>query len=143
MDRDATGVCLSIGGDIRCMGVGPIDGCWTIDVADPSDTSLRIGSVRLRDGAIATSSVGAKRWHDGEVERHHVFDPATGTSLAVSTDTIVQSSVIAAEAVWAEVFATMSLVGQRSTFSEDLACLVVRGNGAIDTNDKWAEFTNE
>jgi hypothetical protein len=51
--------------------------------------------------------------------------------------------VIAAEAVWAEVFATMSLVGQRSTFSEDLACLVVRGNGAIDTNDKWAEFTNE
>jgi len=143
MDRDATGVCLSIGGDIRCMGVGPIDGCWTIEIADPSDTSLRIGSVRLRDGAIATSSVGAKRWHDGEVERHHVFDPATGTSLAVSTDTIVQSSVIAAEAVWAEVFATMSLVGQRSTFSEDLACLVVRGNGAIDSNDNWAEFTNE
>jgi thiamine biosynthesis lipoprotein len=143
MDRGAAGVCLSIGGDIRCMGSGPIDGNWTIDVVHPSNTSTAIGSIRLHDGGIATSSVSAKRWHDGKVERHHVFDPATGTSLVVSSDSIVQSSVIAAEAVWAEVFATMSLVGQRSTFGQKLACLVVRGNGTVEMNDMWPEFTNE
>ena len=143
MDRGAIGVCLSVGGDIRCMGSGPIDGYWTIDVANPNDTSTTIDSVRLGHGAIATSSVKAKRWRDGEVERHHIFDPTTRASIVIAKDTIVQSTVIAAEAVWAEVFATMSLVGQRSTFSENLACLVIRNNGSVQKNDQWTNFTIE
>ena len=143
IERGATGVCLSIGGDIRCMGTGPVDGHWLIEVAHPSEPGCTVGAIRLTDGAVATSSVRAKRWNDGDIERHHVIDPATGAPLALGSDTIIQSSVIASEAVWAEVFATVSLVGQTSALDHDLACCTVRSNGSTHANPQWRKFAHE
>ena len=102
-----------------------------------------VGTVRLTNGAIATSSVRAKRWNNGDIERHHVIDPATGAPLALGSDTIIQSSVIASEAVWAEVFATVSLVGQTSALDHDLACCTVRSNGSTQANSQWREFAHQ
>ena len=143
MELGADGVCVSLGGDIRCMGTGPVDGHWLIEVAHPSETGGIVGTVHLTDGAIATSSVRAKRWNDGDVERHHVIDPATGAPLALGSDTIIQSSVIASEAVWAEVFATVSLVGQTSALDHDLACCTIRSNGLKQANPQWRKFAHE
>jgi len=143
MGRGATGVCLSIGGDIRCAGAGPIDGSWLIVVAHPTDPSRTLGTIRLNDGAVATSSVHAKRWFENEVEHHHVIEPTYGAPLTIDQDSIIQSSVIAAEAVWAEVFATMSLVGKNELVDHDLACLTVRSNGSTHANARWKEFDSE
>ena len=143
MAAGATGVCLSIGGDIRCAGVGPIDGHWVIDVADPTDAGRSLGHVRLGDGAIATSSVHAKRWNHAGLDHHHVIDPTRRSPIAVGGDTIVQSTVIAAEAVWAEVFATVTLVHQSLTSHDDLATSIVYGDGRVASNDLWSGFVHE
>ena len=143
INRGATGACISIGGDIRCMGTGPLDGHWLIEVAHPLDPPRIVGSILLDDGAVATSSVYAKRWNDGNIERHHVIEPATSAPLQLSNDSIVQSSVIASEAVWAEVFATVSLVGQTSALDHDLACCTVRSNGSTHANSQWRKFAHE
>lgn len=143
MNQGATGVCLSIGGDIRCAGTGPINGSWLINVAHPTDPSRTLGRIWLNDGAVATSSVHAKRWLANEVEHHHVIEPTYGAPLTIDQDSIIQSSVIAAEAVWAEVFATMSLVGQNKLVDHDLACLTVGSDGSVHANARWKDFNNE
>ena len=47
----AEGVCVSIGGDIRCSGTGPIDGAWSIPVASPFVVSAVLAMATLLDGA--------------------------------------------------------------------------------------------
>lgn len=143
MALGASGTCLSIGGDIRCAGVGPIDGHWVIDVADPADAGLAVGQIRLHDGAVATSSVHAKRWTHEGADYHHMIDPTRRTPVTVGHDTIVQSTVIAAEAVWAEVFATVTLVRQRLTTAEEFASLVVHADGRTEANNRWSAFVHE
>ena len=143
MELGADGVCVSLGGDIRCMGTGLVDGHWTIDVARPDDSSAILCTVELSDGAIATSSVRAKQWVSDERDMHHVIDPSTSRPLATMPGSIVQSTVIAAEAVWAEVFATVALVDQSTLNCEPVACLVARADGTIDHNHQWKDFVRE
>lgn len=143
MASGATGVCLSIGGDIRCAGAGPINGHWVVDVTDPTGARSSLGQIRLRDGAVATSSLHAKRWsHDG-TDHHHVIDPTRQLPVTLGHDTIIQSTVIAAEAVWAEVFATATLVRQRLMTTEELASFVVHADGRTEANDRWSAFAHE
>ena len=103
----ARGALVSIGGDIRCIGTSPdLDG-WRIDIEVLSHPLFGEASIVLRSGAIATSSTHTKRWHGG----HHVIDPKTQRPLDEQRiGALRQASVIASNAVWAEVFATVSLV---------------------------------
>lgn len=143
MALGAYGVCLSIGGDVRCSGVGPIDGSWMIDVARPRRDGDPVARIRLGDGAVATSSVHAKQWIRDGASVHHVIDPARRSPLEVADDSIVQSTVIASEAVWAEVFATWTLVNQGFPRETDLASLVVRADDRVELNDRWKDFASE
>ena len=103
----AVGALVSIGGDIRCVGTSPDEHGWTIDIEVMSHPAFGEARVVLKSGAIATSTTLAKRWHGG----HHVIDPSTGRPLDERRDGALQmASVIASNAVWAEVFATASLV---------------------------------
>ena len=139
----AHGVCLSVGGDVRCSGVGPIDGSWIIDVAHPRRGSDSVGRIRLGDGAVATSSVHAKQWIHDTASVHHVIDPVHRAPLHIDEGSIVQSTVIAAEAVWAEVFATWVLVDQGFPHETTLAGMVVRADDRVETNDRWKDFADE
>jgi len=103
----ALGALVSMGGDIRCVGKSPDQFGWRIDIEAMSHPSFGSSTIVLRSGAIATSSTHAKRWHNG----HHVIDPATGTPLNELRDgALSMASVVASNAVWAEVFATACLV---------------------------------
>ncbi|MEI7882532.1 MAG: FAD:protein FMN transferase [Actinomycetota bacterium] len=142
----AEGVCISIGGDIRCVGTGPIDGAWTIPVASPLVASEVLATATLFDGAIATSSLDAKTWSVGNKDMHHVLSPKTGLPLQRSSDQVVQSTVIGAEAVWAEVFATVVLVagvveGFTQVESTGLAALAVFADGRCLESSRWKEYT--
>ena len=142
----AEGVCISIGGDIRCAGIGPIDGAWSIPVASPFVESEALATATLFDGAIATSSLGAKTWSVGNKEMHHVLSPKTGLPLQKSVEQVIQTSVIGAEAVWAEVFATVVLVagvveGFTQVEAAGLAALAVFADGRCVMSSHWKEYT--
>ena len=139
----AHGVCLSIGGDVRCSGIGPIDGSWIIDVAHPRRDGTTIGRIRLGDGAVATSSVHAKQWTHDRASVHHVIDPVRRAPLEIHEGSIVQSTVIAAEAVWAEVFATWVLIDQGFPRDPALAGMVVRADDGVERNERWKDFADE
>jgi len=142
----AEGVCISIGGDIRCAGIGPIDGAWSIPVASPFLASEILATATLLDGAIATSSLDAKTWSVGNNEMHHVLSPKTGLPLQRSAEQIIQATVIGAEAVWAEVFATVVLVagvveGFARIEAAGLAALAVFTDGRCLESSRWKEYT--
>ena len=142
----AEGVCISLGGDIRCAGTGPINGAWTIPVGSPFPSAEILGTATLFDGAIATSSLDAKTWSVGNKAMHHVLNPKTGLPLQRLPDQVVQSTVIGAEAVWAEVFATVVLVagvveGFTQVEAAGLAALAVFADGRCLESSRWKEYT--
>lgn len=131
------GALVSMGGDIRCIGQSPDPAGWVIDVDTLCHPAVGSTTLMMKSGGIATSSTNAKRWHNG----HHVIDPST--SQPTSDDSpyaLRQSSVIASTAVWAEVFATATLVAGRST-----AGLMVEARGLagrFESTDGRAFATN-
>jgi thiamine biosynthesis lipoprotein len=142
----AEGVCISIGGDIRCAGIGPIDGAWSIPVASPFVASKVLATATLFDGAIATSSLDAKTWSVGNRDMHHVLSPRTGLPLQKSVEQVIQTTVIGAEAVWAEVFATVVLIagvveGFTQIEAAGLAALAVFADGRCLESSHWKEYT--
>lgn len=108
----ALGVLVSMGGDIRCMGSSPDPAGWVIDIETNCHPAFGSSTVVMKSGGIATSSIDAKRWHNG----HHVIDSSTSRPVADDTPfALRQTTLIASTAVWAEVFATATLVAGSST----------------------------
>lgn len=121
MLEGALGVLVSMGGDIRCIGDSPNPAGWVIDIETQCHPVFGSTTIVMKSGAIATSSTHAKRWHGG----HHVIDPSTMLPTnETAAFALRQSSVIASTAVWAEVFATATLVAGSST-----AGLIVEARG--------------
>ena len=145
MQQNVSGVCVNVGGDLRCIGIGDFNDEWTVGIESPIFHGEIISVVSLRDGAVATSSVRAKLWqHDG-ASKHHVINPNTGLSRKVETKSLLQVSVLAHECVWAEVFATALLVADSGmNFSiideNDIAAFVVRADGDTAQSSNWISF---
>jgi thiamine biosynthesis lipoprotein len=99
-------VLVDAGGDLRV--VGTVDGePWPIGVQEPFTPERDRAVARLRCGALATSSIGGRRWQRGDRMLHHVIDPRTGTSA--DTD-LHAGTVHARDAVTADVAAKVVLV---------------------------------
>jgi thiamine biosynthesis lipoprotein len=144
MDIGVNGARVNVGGDLRCAGAGDRDGSWEIGIAGTDGTG-EIGRVKLRDGAVATSSVLAKTFtHDGE-HRSHLIDPRSHRALAPRTSRVTQATVIAAECVWAEVLTkTLILEEPAQGFalfdSLDLAAMIVTDDSQTHRSSTWAEY---
>ena len=141
----ALGACVNIGGDLRCLGVGPNEEAWNVDIESPFDASVIIEKLAIHNGGVATSSTRAKRWHTQRGKFHHVLSPRTHTPIPENSDTPVQVTVIGAEAVWAETFATAILVagttkGLALVQESHLAALVFLNSGDVVANGHWKEF---
>lgn len=99
-------VLVDAGGDL-CV-IGAVDGeAWPIAVQDPFAPERDRDVVRLAEGALATSSVGGRRWQRGGLTLHHVIDPRTGTAARSDLHTV---TVRAPRAVIADVAAKVVLV---------------------------------
>jgi FAD:protein FMN transferase len=98
-------VLVDAGGDLRVLGTA--DGeLWPIGVQDPFTPERDRAVVRLGCGALATSSIGGRRWQHGDRMLHHVIDPRIGTS----TDSNLHSvTVHASDAMTADVAAKVVL----------------------------------
>ena len=117
MGAGATGVMVSLGGDIRFAGQPGDDPAWVVSVVDerlPRDSADRIMRWIAFDpgtasGAVATSTTLKRRWPIGSTGamRHHVINPMTGE---VADLDLVQATVVADEGWWAEAAATAALL---------------------------------
>jgi thiamine biosynthesis lipoprotein len=120
---------VAIGGELRARGDGPGGGPWAAAVEEPRAGPSRVGwTVGLRDAALATSGDyrNAFVWHGRRFS--HVLDPRTGRPVEHD---LVSVSVLAAEALHADAWATALLVlgpdeGWRVAEREGLAVLFVR-----------------
>ena len=124
---------IDAGGDIVVRGAGPKG--WRIDIEDPRDSSRKIGSLRLRDGAVATSAANRRRWRVARSVRHHLVDPRTQRSAV--TD-ILQATGIAPTAERADVLATTVFLlgverGRAFVESARLGAVLIDTHGEVIT----------
>jgi FAD:protein FMN transferase len=99
-------VLVDAGGDLRVVGTVN-DEAWPIAVQDPFDPERDRALVRLRRGALATSSRGGRCWQRGNQTLHHVIDPRTATSANSDLHTV---TVCAPNTMTADVAAKVVLV---------------------------------
>jgi FAD:protein FMN transferase len=136
----ADGVCVNVGGDVRVAGRSPTGDAWRIEIEHPI-TSLPIATLEVRDGAVATSSRIRRSWTtvDGD-ERHHLMDPATGTS---ARSPVLAATAIAAAGWQAEVLAKAGFLGAARGLDlvDDLgaAAMVLVPDGIL-ASARWREF---
>jgi thiamine biosynthesis lipoprotein len=83
---------ISAGGDIVARGAPPGADAWNIGIRDPLDADATLGTVKLRDGAIATSGRyerGAHIWgattQDEELASISIVGPDLGIADALAT----------------------------------------------------------
>jgi thiamine biosynthesis lipoprotein len=125
-------VLVDAGGDLRV--VGTVDGePWPIGVQESFTPERDRAIVRLRCGALATSSVGGRRWQRGDRMLHHVIDPRTGTS---ADSDLYAATVHAADAMTADVAAKVVLV---LGSGDATAYLLKRGLSALLTTTDGRE----
>jgi len=126
---------VSAGGDLAVCGTPPGLRGWPVAV------EAREGSVdvMLRGGALATSSVGRRRWRQGGRTRHHLLDPRTGEPAAGGLWSV---SVAASRCDQAEVAAKAALIlgpreGAALLARHGLAALLVQESGARQAVGAW------
>ena len=144
VETTGAGVLVSLGGDVRVDGPadGPADGAagWPVAVGeDPAD--LRDAEVVLaRSGGVATSGTGRRRWRQGDVDRHHLIDPRTGTSNPGPWRTV---SAVGSTCVAANTASTATLVlGVRALDWLDrrhVGARLVRHDGSVVHTSRWPE----
>jgi thiamine biosynthesis lipoprotein len=135
------GVLVSLGGDLATEGQPPAGG-WAVWVTDRHDAEPGADgeTVRVNDGALATSSTTVRRWRRGDQQLHHLVDPATGRPAPVVWRTV---SVAAATCVDANTAATAAIIrGERAPAWLDalgLPARLVRPGGSVLRVGGWPE----
>ncbi len=136
IEHGAVGALVNIGGDVRCIGEGPADGAWVIAVGDDvAGVDNRV--VELNEGGIASSTRRRRRWtrstKSGEVEAHHLLDPATGRPSEAAADFV---TVIAARCADAEWLATA--IAAEGTLPSDPSIV---GNATVMLTDRHGNYS--
>jgi len=138
---EATGILLSIGGDVVSWGAGP-EGPWRAGVADPRrpyDNAAPLARVRLGNGAL-TSSGGYERYFTvGERRVPRMIDPRTGRPAAG----VLGAAVLAPDPVTADALSTtLCVLGAVEGFRliaemEDVDAVLVDADGVVHASPGW------
>ena len=136
----AEGACVNVGGDVRVAGASPADG-WVIELSGSGCSRAR-ETVRLVDGAVATSAPTYRSWFRSGSRKHHLIDPRTGEPI---DNDIVGVSVAAARGWQAEVLTkAIFVVGIRAGLELadrlNAAALVETSDGMRHTNEPWRDL---
>lgn len=139
----AAGALVSLGGDIAVAGRAPGQG-WPVLVAEDCSAAVDAGGevVLIADGGLATSSTEARRWKRGDVELHHIIDPATGApvrgpwrSATVAAATCLAANAAATAAIVMGAGAATWLAGR------GLPARLVGADGSVVAVAGWPEET--
>lgn len=111
------GALVDLGGDIRVHGEPDDADSWVVAVDDPTNPLLAsLDYLKLRDGAVATSSVSKRQWTRNGSMVHHIIDPRTGQPAFSG---VVQCTAIADTGEHADVAAKVGLILGVGSLSED------------------------
>ena len=144
----ARGALVGIGGDVRVAGEPPAGAAaWRIGVVDVvSDREDQ--QLIVAEGGIATSGTLHRTWvsPDG-APVHHLLDPATGRPVRAGRGAVVEATVVAGTAAWAEVFTKALLVCSPRAVLADLdrrglAARVRDAGGRTRHNLMWEQLTS-
>ena len=127
------GSCVvDIGGDMSVRGAPASSFAWEVDIEDPF-TFETLGTVRLRDAAIATSGVNSRRWIQNGQRRHHIIDPRTNqpATTDVLTATVIHSNGTLAEAYAKALVILGAVAGLRWLQQQHGTGLVVCHDGSV------------
>jgi thiamine biosynthesis lipoprotein len=151
LERYAVPAIVSVGGDVRVAeadGILPDDSrpAWPVRIA-PDRASLDDPSVAadlwLTSGAVATSSVTARRWVRGGTEWHHVIDPRTARSTSGPWCSV---SALAPSAAAANAYATVGLVLGAAALpwyaARGVPARLVGHAGEVVTTEAWSTWTD-
>jgi thiamine biosynthesis lipoprotein len=133
-------VLVSLGGDIAVAGPPPPGG-WPVRVTDDHRSGDGVGqTVSIGEGGLATSSTTVRRWRAGDVEMHHIVDPATGAPAAETWRT---ATVAAASCVAANTAATAAILRGPTApawlHARGLPARLVRADGTVVLTSGWPE----
>jgi thiamine biosynthesis lipoprotein len=123
---------VDAGGDLRVVGSPPGKGL-DVAVEDPHDPSAEIVRLRVRAGAVATSSVTTRSWGPG---LHHLIDPRSGRPADTGA---IQATVWARSCAAAEVGSTWALLAPQKAIDR-IPAVVVRADGTVVTNLREADL---
>jgi thiamine biosynthesis lipoprotein len=132
---------VEAGGDLRVHGLPSGQPCWGVAVQLKQGHEI----VSLYRGALATSTVGRRRWKQGETIRHHLLDPRSGEP---ATSTLWSVSVVAARCAQADVAAKVTLLlgprdGAHFLQRHHLAGLLVTEDGEVQRVGPWVKELTE
>lgn len=127
-------VMVDAGGDIRALGRLE-EGAWPVGVGDPFKPERDLVVVQLEDAAIATSSVGKRRWQRDGKWMHHLIDPRTMRPAVTDLHTV---SVVGPRAMTCEIHSKVAiLLGSK----EAVKYLEARGLNAVLVRDDASVIT--
>ena len=135
------GIAVSIGGDVRCWGVGPDCRGWRVGIPEASTLAINaplVDSLILHNAAIATSGRGPRDcW--GDRLRSTTISPFTGQPVR----TIVAASVVASHAMDADALATACMVLEPASSLamidqlDGIAARITDAEGRVHTSSSW------
>lgn len=98
---------VNAGGDMFLVGQPIGQKNWEILLEDPRNPSQDLMILLVEKGAVATSSVTKRVWHQGELKRHHQIDPRNGQPAETMWLSV---TAFAPNAALAETFAKAILI---------------------------------
>jgi len=107
IEAGAVGALVNLGGDLRVRGRAPDAEAWVVDIEDPFDPERSLITVRIGEGAIASSSTLIRTWVHRGVAEHHLVDPRTGDRPG---NGVVAATVVAGSGWMAEAFSKVAMV---------------------------------
>jgi thiamine biosynthesis lipoprotein len=137
----ASGVLVSLGGDIATAGIPPAGG-WRVHVAEDSrDRPDADGEVIcLPSGGVATSSTTVRRWTRGGAVLHHIIDPRTSLPATGPFRTV---TVAAATCLDANIASTAAMVRGETAIdwltARRLPARLVENDGTIHYIGRWPD----
>ncbi len=142
LGEGAWGVMAELGGDIVVAGEAPDGVAWVLGIEDPFDTVRHLMTVRIARGAIVTSSQRKRRFATVDGPRHHLLDPATGSSVETGIQT---ATVIAATGARAEALAKSGFIREPEEFLAWVpqvggAALLVDDSGVQHSSTNWHRY---
>lgn len=128
-------VIVDAGGDAMLRGAPSGAAGWTVEIEDPHDEARTVGTIVVRDQAVATSAANRRQWRRGTQTMHHLIDPRTREPAR--TD-VAQATVLAPTAETADIMAKVAFVlgsehASRALDQRGLSGVLVLQDGAIRT----------
>jgi thiamine biosynthesis lipoprotein len=132
---------VNAGGDMFLVGLPDGQEAWEIGLEDPLHPEKDLALLKIKPGALATSSITKRTWVQNKTTRHHVIDPRTGKPA--DTDWL-SMTVVAPHASTTEVYAKALLIAGKEdiqTIAKNNADIIFIG---VDREGKvWGSPTSK